>query len=254
MAADAQTAPAPFDRYALEAQFVADLRPIFARQFDRARQSPTHIPYGLFQQELVAVMQASLFTAFQSAGAALIVGHSLVISQGAFEAAGRQWAHAYALELSAQTVATSRRLADAAVDQIMRESSPAASTERQVKIDLALAVIFMADQRLESLAITEITRGLSQGENAVILIFPDRDRDRDGEKSDRLIAIWQCVEIAPGVPDARVCQVCAPFDRHGVEVWGGEFPNGPPAHPRCRCRRRFVRASEWAREGARRAA
>lgn len=240
-----------FDRYALESQFVADLRPIFAAEFDRARRSPTRIPYGQFQQELVAVMQANLLTAFQAAGAALIVGHSLIVSQGAFDSIGRQWSHGFALELAAKTVDTSRRLADAAVDKIMRESSPA---DRQVKIELALAAIFMADSRLENLAVTEITRGLSQGENAVILIFPERDRDGDGESSDRLIPIWQCVEVAPGVPDARVCPVCRPFDGHTSEVWGGEFPDGPPAHPRCRCWRRWIRASEWARWGQRRPA
>jgi hypothetical protein len=247
MVAAAQASPAPFDRFALETQFIADLRPIFAREFDRARHSPQVIPYGLFQQELVAVMAGNLFTAFQSAGAALIIGHSLIISQGAFEATGRQWAHGYALELAAKTVETSRFLAEPAVDRIMRESSPAESAARQVKIELTLAAIFMADSRLENIAITEVTRGLSAGENSVVLPFHERDRN------DRLIAIWQCVEDAPGVPAESVCEVCAPFDRHGIEVWGRLFPDGPPAHPRCRCRRRWMRASEWARDPIRNA-
>lgn len=35
--------------------------------------------------------------------------------------------------------------------------------------------------------------------------------------------------------DARVCPICAPLDRTAENVWGRTQPNGPPAHPNCRC-------------------
>lgn len=35
--------------------------------------------------------------------------------------------------------------------------------------------------------------------------------------------------------DARVCPICAPLDGKKRAVWSAKFPQGPPAHPRCRC-------------------
>lgn len=31
------------------------------------------------------------------------------------------------------------------------------------------------------------------------------------------------------------CKICAPLDGHSEKIWGAEFPEGPPAHPNCRC-------------------
>ncbi len=35
--------------------------------------------------------------------------------------------------------------------------------------------------------------------------------------------------------DGRVCPICAPLDGTKRGVWAAKFPQGPPAHPRCRC-------------------
>ena len=35
--------------------------------------------------------------------------------------------------------------------------------------------------------------------------------------------------------DDRVCPICGPLHAKKRTVWGAEFPNGPPAHPNCRC-------------------
>jgi hypothetical protein len=35
--------------------------------------------------------------------------------------------------------------------------------------------------------------------------------------------------------DDRVCPICDPLDGTPPHVWEGQFPDGPPAHPRCRC-------------------
>lgn len=35
--------------------------------------------------------------------------------------------------------------------------------------------------------------------------------------------------------DNRVCPICAPLHEVNRDVWAVKFPNGPPAHPRCRC-------------------
>lgn len=35
--------------------------------------------------------------------------------------------------------------------------------------------------------------------------------------------------------DERVCPVCVPLDGEPRRVWAETFPDGPPAHPLCRC-------------------
>ena len=40
--------------------------------------------------------------------------------------------------------------------------------------------------------------------------------------------------------DERGCNICAPLHNQPEEVWSTQFPQGPPAHGRCRCRRVLV--------------
>lgn len=218
------------DRYQLEADFAADLRPVFEREYRRAILSPTSIPFGAFAQELAGAMFRSLKRAFQSAGVALAIGNSIFLNAGAFDRQASQWAAGQANTLAAKIVDTSRQLSTEAVYQVMRGSPD----NRQAKLGLALAPIFMADSRIDNIAITETTRALSAGENAAVLYFP-----RPDNKDAQLVAIWRTAE------DERVCPTCRPFDGHGIDVWGDEFPDGPPAHPRCRCRRLWVPSREW---------
>lgn len=220
------------DRYQLEADFIAALRPVFEREYRRAIAAPTDIPYGVFLQELAGVMARSLKRAFLSAGVALIAGNSLVVSAGAFNQQAEVWATAQAVSLASKVVKTSRELAMSAIYEVMRGSP----TNRDAKMAMALAPIFMADSRLENIAITEVTRGLSAGENAAVLYFPTGEQGRERQK---LIPIWETRE------DEKVCPICRPFDGHGVEVWGPDFPDGPPAHPRCRCRRVWIPQQLW---------
>ena len=35
--------------------------------------------------------------------------------------------------------------------------------------------------------------------------------------------------------DAKVCPICRPLHERKREVWEAQFPDGPPAHPNCRC-------------------
>jgi len=35
--------------------------------------------------------------------------------------------------------------------------------------------------------------------------------------------------------DELVCPICGPLNEQPEDVWSGDFPDGPPAHPNCRC-------------------
>lgn len=76
-------------------------------------------------------------------------------------------------------------------------------------------------QRAEGIAITQTTVSRSAAQTAVgdaLMI--------DGDAVDYEWATEQ---------DQRVCEICRGLNGALKAVWGGRFPGGPPAHPRCRC-------------------
>lgn len=225
--------PALADRDQYEAAIVSALEPIFRSQYEQAiaAGAPTRIDYGEFRSAAQRALADELFKTFTASGAALVIGHALVVSDGVFEDAGRRWAETFARETAERVADTSQRL-----------TAEAWRTDR-ASMKQALQAIYLSPARLNSIAVTSVTAAATHGENAVVLLFPE-NRQR------RLVPVWYTVEDAPGIPAESVCPICAPFDRHGPDVWGGEFPAGPPAHPNCRCHRRFIEASEWARNAA----
>lgn len=84
-----------------------------------------------------------------------------------------------------------------------------------------LATVF-GQARVEQIAITEVTRGISVGEAAALLLITQ-------ETGQELVPVWYTER------DGRVCPICAPLHGRRKEYWQGQFPGGPPAHPRCRC-------------------
>lgn len=79
-----------------------------------------------------------------------------------------------------------------------------------------------SDERAKSIAITETTRGITAGETSGAEMYRR-------ETGKLLLPYWLTER------DERVCPVCGPLDNEPSTVWRHRF-NGPPAHPRCRCR------------------
>lgn len=76
-------------------------------------------------------------------------------------------------------------------------------------------------ERAESISITETTRARTGGfENG---------RGYFAERGLPLLAVWQVTK------DERLCKVCRPLHGQPESAWKLSFPDGPPAHPRCRC-------------------
>lgn len=218
------------DRNNFEASIVAELSPIFMAEYERAISAPgaSIVPYAQFQADLQRTMQSELLDVFEAAGSALMIGQALFMSQGAFEETGQQWSEAMSQNLASEVVATSQRMT--------AEAFQLARGDRQ-KLAEALALVYMADSRLQAIAVTETTRAVSAGEQSVVLFFRQDDRRR-------LEPIWRTEE------DARVCPICAPFDGHGRLVYGPDAPLGPPMHPMCRCWLEWVEAIEVGRRAA----
>lgn len=76
-------------------------------------------------------------------------------------------------------------------------------------------------RRAESIAITEITRAAS----AATTVY-QQQLSAAGLAFER---VWRTV----GEKD--VCPICDPLNGKSEGEWAGQYPSGPPAHPRCRC-------------------
>jgi hypothetical protein len=77
------------------------------------------------------------------------------------------------------------------------------------------------ETRAATIAITEITRASTQTTNSYEKFLNDA-----GIKTE---LVWNTDA------DELVCRICKPYDNKLIDVWGIEDPDGPPAHPNCRC-------------------
>lgn len=97
-----------------------------------------------------------------------------------------------------------------------REFAHEAITEEMVE-DFSSRVF--GPTRIEGIAITETTGAISAGGDAGI-------EETVGVSQEDL---WITEK------DSKVCPVCKPLDNQPRSEWGAYLPDGPPAHPRCRC-------------------
>jgi hypothetical protein len=89
---------------------------------------------------------------------------------------------------------------------------------------LAGSAVFSAG-RAASVAITETTRAITQGEAFAARLIAMR-------LGSRMKRIWKTER------DADVCPICKPLDgkaEFDADGFAASMPEGPPAHPSCRC-------------------
>ena len=93
-------------------------------------------------------------------------------------------------------------------------------TNEELAIQLTPA---FGDRRASMIAVTEYTRSAS---NATTVY-----QDYLSEYGIRTVRVWntEADEIV------KECPICFPLNGKPEEVWKERFPDGAPAHPRCRC-------------------
>lgn len=122
-----------------------------------------------------------------------------------------RWAREYTFGLVGQIVDATRTMLREQIANFWRDEQTIADLKE------SLAGLF-GPVRAEMIAVTEVTRAASQGEQA----FAEELRGM-GLKT---VLIWQTAN------DDLTCPICAPL--HGTRQGDG-WTDPPPAHPRCRC-------------------
>ena len=139
-----------------------------------------------------------------------------LVNQGAAD-----WASRYVGQLVKDISKTTERGIGQAVSNYF--------TEAETIGDLEKSLVNMTDRfgrvfgpvRSEMIAVTEVTRAAAQGELAVA-----SELKKEGIEMRK---VWQTNK------DELVCPICGPLQGQEEGVWRQSAPDGPPAHPRCRC-------------------
>jgi hypothetical protein len=137
------------------------------------------------------------------------------VSRDAANVLAGQYVRNRAAALARAAVDGSRSAVAAILDRLRDDGK-----RTRADLDEALDVPF-GRARAEGAAITETTAANSAGERRVVSAIRDTGADVDG--------VWKTER------DTKVCRVCRNLQGKGEDVWTVPFPEGPPAHPRCRC-------------------
>lgn len=129
------------------------------------------------------------------------------------------WAEQYAFGLVRGLVDTTRTALQQAVSAYFRGPQTVQELTRRI------AQALMPQTRAELIAQTEITRAADRGQQAFV------DELRRTNPALVMDEYWETNN------DEFVCPICGP--RHNQRR-GTNWDEPPPAHPRCRCKRRYV--------------
>lgn len=127
------------------------------------------------------------------------------------------WANEYTMELVKGLTETTRGVVQRAIDAFVGTPGMTVGNLTEL-LEPAFGKI-----RAEMIGITEVTRAYAAATNVYKQLLAQY-----GLETER---IWNTSEDER----VRVCPICGPLDGQPEHVWVDRFPNGPPAHPRCRC-------------------
>jgi hypothetical protein len=174
-------------------------------------------------------LAAEILAALSAALAPVVSGQALTLAAGIGpaldEATAAGLGAAYAQQQVAQRVTaiteTTRQAIQKAVS--VHRETPGMTREQ---LESVLRPAF-GPRRAESIAITEVTNASSAATSAT--------QDWLAERGLVFVRMWRTNN------DEKTCPVCGPLNGKPEREWVDRFPDGPAAHPRCRC---FVTLAE----------
>jgi hypothetical protein len=129
--------------------------------------------------------------------------------------AASEWAKQYTYQLVNGLTQTSQ----AALQQVVSDMLSTVGMTRE-QVAQALAPVF-GPARAEMIAVTEITRAASAG--------VELTRKEIAKAGIEMGRVWQTNN------DELTCPVCGGLNGKPEAEWNRQYPDGPPAHPNCRC-------------------
>jgi hypothetical protein len=171
-----------------------------------------------FWEESGVEMQAAMSRHFRDiyieSAEQILAAQPIGVDWGLINQEAITWAEGYSFDLVQGLNQTSRNAVSRAVSAFFEDQQTIGD------LRAALAQTF-GPVRAEMIASTEVTRSAVQGERAFIA-----ELQRMGV---RMKKFWVTSQ------DELVCPICSPLNGLPSEEWISEYPEGPPAHPRCRC-------------------
>lgn len=167
----------------------------------------------LFATEMRAAIQPMLADVVVNEVLAQMALVGLYTDVAQVNTAALQWATMYSYDLIKGLTDTTREVVRHAVVEFLTTPGLTVSDLRRM-LEPAFGPV-----RAEMIAITEVTRAYAQA----TAIYQQLLKDFGLE----MVRVWRTSH------DERVCPVCAPNENK--PEWDWTHPDGPPAHPRCRC-------------------
>lgn len=214
------------------------------RRLERQLQDATQEVFDEFHDDVAEAIAQREEPNYQALSAALFLAIFPIITSAATDRALRvsaqtgiqfdpavinvdavAWARSYTFDLVTGLTNTTRKLVRDAVSAFietpgMTLAKVEAILRSPAEVEGVIKQAF-SSTRAEMIAQTETTRAFAQATNIV--------QQRISETGLQMIRIWETRN------DELVCPICGPLNGTPETVWRAQFPDGPPAHPRCRC-------------------
>lgn len=154
-------------------------------------------------------------------------GDAIPIQPSEIATAATQWAKEYGYTLIQGLISTTEKIVQSAIAYSM--GNEGATLGRVMEM---LEPAF-GKQRAMAIAVTETTRANAQAMRGL--------QEHYAQSYQVLMTrVWQTNR------DELVCPICGPLHNKPEKYWVDKFPDGPPAHPYCRCSVVLRRASRYA--------
>lgn len=184
-------------------------------RFIRAITGKADMPWAEFEAALNKALLPQIVAAMTEEVLRQSVAVGVGLEVGTVNVAALDWARTYTYDLIKGLTDTTRKTVQGAVTSFLE-------TPGMTRGDLEkLLSTAFSESRASAIAVTEVTRASSQA-----AAWYQQELAKSGLTMNRR---WYTLA------DERVCPICGPLHGQLESVWAARFPDGPPAHPNCRC-------------------
>jgi len=181
----------------------------------RGIRSNTPVDLTTMATEMSAVAQPELTIIFTAEALRVAAEVGIQFDPAVVSSSALEWARSYTYELI-------RGITDVTRNAVSKIVAAFVETPGMTQGDMeALLEPTFGKSRASNIATTETTRAFSHATTEIQTLL--------NQTGIKMVRVWNTA-------GSDVCEeICEPLDGKTEDVWGEEYPEGPPAHPRCRC-------------------